>query len=57
MSLIDTALARRQSFGPGWDVETMARLRERVELGIYDLLEEQVVLTMGDQIRSGELPV
>jgi hypothetical protein len=42
MSLIDTALDRRQSFGANWDVGAMMQLREQVEFGIFDLLEERL---------------
>jgi hypothetical protein len=42
MSLIDTALDRRQSFGADWDVPAVTQLREEVEFGIFDLLEEQL---------------
>ncbi|HYK89189.1 MAG TPA: hypothetical protein VE398_10490 [Acidobacteriota bacterium] len=42
MSLIDTALGRRQSFGSDWDVAAVSQLREEVEFGIFDLLEERL---------------
>jgi hypothetical protein len=42
MSLIDTALDRRQSFGPDWDASVVSQLREQVEFGIFDLLEERL---------------
>lgn len=42
MSLIDTALDRRQSFHPDWNVERMVDLREAIEFGIFDRLEEQL---------------
>lgn len=41
MSLIDTALDRRQSFGP-WDAAMVSQLREQVEFGVFDLLEERL---------------
>jgi hypothetical protein len=39
MSLIDTAIERRQAFHPAWDLDSVARLRHAVELAIFDLLE------------------
>src|SRR5438093_1127152 len=36
MSLIDTALDRRQSFGPDWDAAAVSQLREQVEFRIFD---------------------
>jgi hypothetical protein len=42
MSLIDTALDRRQSFHPDWDLDRVARLREAIEFGIFDHLEERL---------------
>ena len=42
MSLIDTGLDRRQAFSSTWDAESLSRLREEIEFGIYDLLEEQL---------------
>jgi hypothetical protein len=43
MSLIDTALARRQALAPRWDLNRLAELREQIEFGIYDLLEERLL--------------
>ena len=42
MSLLDTALDRNQAFQAGWPVERLARLRQCIERGIYDLLELQL---------------
>lgn len=42
MSLIDTALARRQAFSSDWDQEKVSLLRQEMEFGIFDLLEEQL---------------
>lgn len=42
MSLIDTGLDRRQAFNGRWDLAALSRLREQIEFGIYDLLEEQL---------------
>ena len=42
MSLIDTALDRRQTFHPAWDFERMSSLREAIEFGIFDHLEERL---------------
>jgi hypothetical protein len=39
MSLIDTAIERRQPFHPAWDLDAVTRLRHAVELAIFDLLE------------------
>jgi hypothetical protein len=39
MSLIDTAIERRQAFHPGWDVDAVTQLRHAMELAIFDLLE------------------
>jgi hypothetical protein len=40
MSLIDTALDRRELFDAQWDVTVLAELREAIEFGIFDVLEE-----------------
>jgi len=40
MSLIDMALDRRELFHGAWDVSLLAELREAIELGIFDVLEE-----------------
>ena len=43
MSLIDTAIERRQSFHPPrWDLDAVTRLRHAVELAIFDLLESRL---------------
>ena len=39
MSLIDTALDRRQSLNANWDVAKLTQLREEVEFALFDLLE------------------
>jgi hypothetical protein len=43
MSLIDTALVRRQAFSSDWDATAVAQLREQMEFAIFDLLEERLV--------------
>jgi len=43
MSLIDTALDRRQSFHHAWTSERLSQLREAVEFAIFDQLEEQLL--------------
>jgi len=40
MSLLDMALDRRELFYAEWDVNAVAELREAIELGIFDVLEE-----------------
>jgi hypothetical protein len=42
MSLLDTAIERRQSFHPQWDFARISDLRQAIELGIFDLLEERL---------------
>ncbi len=42
MSLIDTALDRRQAFHPDWGPQKVSDLRQAIELRIFDLLEEQL---------------
>jgi len=42
MSLIDTALERRESLHPSWDYNNLQDIRECVELGIFDVLEEKL---------------
>jgi hypothetical protein len=42
MSLIDTALVRRQAFSSDWDARRVSQLRQDMEFGIFDLLEEQL---------------
>jgi hypothetical protein len=39
ISLIDTAIERRQAFHPDWDVDAVTQLRHAMELAIFDLLE------------------
>lgn len=43
MSLLDTALDRRQAFHPAWDPSSVAEIREAVEFGIFDVLEEKLL--------------
>jgi hypothetical protein len=40
MSLLDVALDRREQFHAQWDVGAIAELREAIELGIFDVLED-----------------
>jgi hypothetical protein len=42
MSLVDTALVRRQAFSSDWDATAVSQLREQMEFGIFDLLEERL---------------
>lgn len=42
LSLLDTALDRRQSFTGAWNLADVGDLRRTVEFCIYDLLEEQL---------------
>jgi NAD-dependent SIR2 family protein deacetylase len=42
MSLLDTALDRRQALHPQWDPQRISDLRQAIELRIFDLLEEQL---------------
>ncbi|HEY4330908.1 MAG TPA: hypothetical protein VGN88_14290 [Phycisphaerae bacterium] len=42
MSLLDTALDRRQAFNSTWGAPDVSQLREAIELGIFDLLEEKL---------------
>ncbi len=42
MSLLDTALERRQSFHKGWDVAQISEIRQAMELGIFELLERKL---------------
>lgn len=42
MSLIDTALNRRQGFHPQWEPSRVSDLREAIELGIFEHLEERL---------------
>ena len=39
MSLLDTAINRREDFG-SWDVTALTQLRAGLELGIFDVLED-----------------
>ena len=43
MSLIDTAIERRQAFHPAWDLDAVTRVRHAIELAIFDLLEYRLV--------------
>src|SRR5690242_5194368 len=43
MSLLDTALERRQAFHPAWDANSILEIREAVELGIFDVLEQRLI--------------
>jgi len=40
MSLIDTALDRREAFYGRWDLDAISQLREAIEFGIFDVLED-----------------
>jgi hypothetical protein len=42
LSLLDTALDRRQAFHPAWDANSILEIREAIEFGIFDVLEEQL---------------
>lgn len=42
MSLIDTAIDRRQSLNANWDVAMLTQLREQVEFALFDLLEVEL---------------
>jgi hypothetical protein len=42
MSLIDTALDRRQALHPDWEHSRVTELRKAIELGIFDHLEERL---------------
>jgi hypothetical protein len=42
MSLLDTALERRQAFHPVWDTSSIGEIREAIELGIFDILEDKL---------------
>jgi hypothetical protein len=42
MSLLDTALDRRQAFQPAWDANSILEIREAIEFGIFDVLEEKL---------------
>jgi len=43
LSLLDTAIDRRQAFCNGLDAESASELRQMLEFGIYDLLEGKLV--------------
>ena len=43
LSVIDMALDRREVFSQNWNVEALAELRQQIELGIFDVLEEALV--------------
>ncbi|HEV8581724.1 MAG TPA: hypothetical protein VGX68_21865 [Thermoanaerobaculia bacterium] len=43
MSLLDTALERRQPLHPAWDANAISEIRQAVELGIFDALEEALL--------------
>jgi hypothetical protein len=43
MSLLDMALDRKELFDNGWGVNVVAELREAIELGIFDVLEESLM--------------
>lgn len=43
MSLIDTALDRREPFHGRWDLDTVAQLRQAIEFGIFDVLEDALM--------------
>jgi hypothetical protein len=43
MSLLDTALERRQTFDSQWDFYQVSELRQAMELGIFDLLEKVLI--------------
>lgn len=42
MSLLDTAIARKQSFLGRWDLQGVTRMRRAVELGIFQVLEDEL---------------
>lgn len=42
LSLIDTALDRREPLHGRWDLNVLAQLREAIEFGIFDALEEKL---------------
>ncbi|MGC4048914.1 MAG: hypothetical protein QM757_05250 [Paludibaculum sp.] len=43
MSLLDMALDRRELFHAEWDVTVLAELRQAIELGIFDVLEDALM--------------
>ncbi|NJO36124.1 MAG: hypothetical protein HC869_26795 [Rhodospirillales bacterium] len=42
MSLIDIAIDRKHSFGAGWNIQTMARLRHALDLAIFSVLQYRI---------------
>src|SRR5271155_2153949 len=42
ISLLDTAIDRRQGLHPAWDASSVVEIRESIEFGIFDLLEEKL---------------
>jgi NAD-dependent SIR2 family protein deacetylase len=42
MSLLDTALDRRQAFHEQWDAQRVSEVRQAIEFQIFDLLEEKL---------------
>ncbi|HKR95885.1 MAG TPA: hypothetical protein VJW55_11005, partial [Candidatus Angelobacter sp.] len=42
MSLLDLALDRKQPFHANWSTDQLAKVRQAMELGIFDLLERQL---------------
>jgi hypothetical protein len=43
MSLLDTALDRRQAFHPDWPLQRVSDLRQAIEIGMFDLLEKSLI--------------
>lgn len=43
MSLLDTALERRQGLHPEWDSHAISNMRHAIELGIFNVLEDALV--------------
>src|ERR1035438_8108529 len=43
MSLLDTALERRQALHPAWDTHTISEMRHAIELGIFNVLEDALL--------------
>ena len=43
MSLLDTAIDRRQPLHSAWDANSIVQIREAIEFGIFDVLEEKLV--------------
>ena len=43
MSLLDTALERRQPLHPAWDTNAISEMRQAIELGIFDALEDALL--------------